>query len=189
LIGGRKISILIMVILLAIASCTTERHYRLLSFFFDGVPAPDTIITDTLHAGTLHSLTVASADSLNERADQAYTVHYPYMENDCQSCHDKDSPGELVVQEPDLCYMCHDNFESSYKVIHGPVAGGYCTECHNPHQSRNRYMLKRNGQELCTWCHKFSEAPVNDMHTDLGDTDCLMCHNPHGGEDNYLIRE
>jgi predicted CXXCH cytochrome family protein len=42
------------------------------------------------------------------------------------------------------CYICHDNKKEEFqgKVINPPVAGGGCTDCHDPHQSSLKFQLK-----------------------------------------------
>ena len=71
--------------------------------------------------------------------------------------------------------------------MHGPAAGGYCTECHNPHMSKSKKLLIRNGQDLCLECH----APKSDLsaesHKDIEDSECILCHNPHGGKDRKIL--
>ncbi|MEZ4999554.1 MAG: cytochrome c3 family protein [Bacteroidales bacterium] len=184
-----NIKLVVVVFAMIITSCSTEKNYRLLSFFFDGVPSPvNTIQAGDSATGTFDQLT-GGPDSAEIRIVPVYIIHAPYEEKDCMNCHDRNSPGEMIEAEPGLCYRCHEDFESKYKVIHGPVAGGYCSECHNPHQGTNRYMLRRTGQPLCTFCHNLDHAPMNDMHVDLGDTECDLCHNPHGGSDINFIRE
>lgn len=183
-----KILFIVALQLALLLSCSVEKNHRILSFFFDGVVLHDS-------SGVAAAPVTALADQGEEPSDTAtrmvidvLTLHYPFEEKDCMSCHNENSPGEMVMPEPDLCNMCHEDFSSVFPVTHGPAGGGFCTSCHDAHQSRNDYLLTRQGQDLCTWCHDLKQAPDNDMHSDLGDTECTLCHNPHGGEDKFLMR-
>lgn len=184
----RYILSLLTVSALFFASCSTGKNQRILSFFFDGVPLPDSTLASEESSEPLTGYDDQSIDSSMISLVPVYTLHYPYEEKECMSCHNENSLGDMVLPEPDLCYMCHDDFSASYAWVHGPAAGGYCTQCHDAHKSENDYLLKRSGQDICTWCHDLNQAPHNDMHTDLGDTECTLCHNPHGGEDKFLMR-
>jgi predicted CXXCH cytochrome family protein len=172
-------------------SCSASKHYRLLSFFFDGVPSPaDTLATpgDTMNV-TENLFITEERTLIVSRPDSLKTIyHYPYSESECSYCHVENSPAELTARQPDLCYMCHDDFANNYNYQHGPVSGGYCTMCHHPHSSTNTYLLIRRGNELCLFCHTDDQKGPDDIHEGLEDEECLSCHNPHGGDDNYLIR-
>jgi predicted CXXCH cytochrome family protein len=189
-IRNKIVIITIIITALSMTSCSIEKSYRVLSFFFDGVPNPvsDTVTAseDVLLSAEVNNQLIS--DTLSTDLIPVFTYHYPYEEKECSSCHDELSPGNMTLPEPDLCYMCHEDFSGKYTFIHGPVAGGYCTSCHNAHQSKNSYLLLRTGGNLCTWCHDTTEAPSNEMHDGMEDYDCTMCHNPHGGEDKMLIR-
>jgi len=169
-------------------SCSTDKNRKALSFFFDGVPQPDTVAALTDTGSRPSESNVETGDSALARVVTVYTLHYPFEEKECMSCHNENSPGEMVLPEPDLCYMCHDDFANQYEVVHGAVVLGMCTSCHQAHQSRYNYLLKMTDQTLCTQCHDLEQVLQNEMHSDIGDTECTLCHNPHGGSDQYLIR-
>jgi len=182
------IKIIILIQLLCIVvSCSPKKSNRVASFFFDGVPVKDT----SLLAGNLKN----SSDSLNSdvfRAEEmvsssGFTVHYPYQEKECYSCHDEKSKSDLLMPQPALCYTCHDDFSAKYKKVHGPVASGYCTSCHNAHMSKEKKLLIRTGQQLCLFCHDSAPLLKSETHKDIADEDCILCHNPHGGEDRYIL--
>jgi predicted CXXCH cytochrome family protein len=46
--------------------------------------------------------------------------------------------------EGKLCNQCHDK-EFTGEVTHPPVKERKCTECHDPHQSPNEFMLRGEG--------------------------------------------
>jgi predicted CXXCH cytochrome family protein len=168
-----------------IISCTPQEKYRVLSFFFDGVPEP---ISEHL---TISLDSISNNDGVNATAalrDEKPTqyIHEPYQ--DCESCHTPSSMGSLRKKQPMLCYDCHDNFNESYNKLHGPVQGGYCTSCHNPHKSKIQNLLVEKGAKLCYQCHESSVIGQSNMHADIGETNCINCHNPHGGVNkNYMV--
>lgn len=144
----------------------------------------------------------------------AYFVHGPKAQGECNQCHESSDSyafrktdgtgtsaltsgrsvsGRLVQPVSVLCVDCHAS--KSQKVVsgdhlwlHGPVAQGECTLCHQPHQSEFRYfLLKKNSVELCGDCHAKGYISVNEGHT-KGE-ECISCHNPHAGKDRLLLKK
>lgn len=172
---------------LILSQCSPRASRNLLTFFFDGAPLQDSSL-----ATGADPLTVLQ-DSANYLADTEPTAvetmvnHYPYQEGDCRICHDPVSPAMLVEPEPGLCYLCHEDFNEQYNYLHGPVAGGYCTACHNPHRSENSGLTRFTGQQQCIGCHLPEQMERSEMHQDLEGMSCTDCHNPHGGEDRFIL--
>jgi predicted CXXCH cytochrome family protein len=115
---------------------------------------------------------------------------------DCSSCHrqaggkihPKDKGAVTLTEEgAKLCYQCHDS-KATLKYVHGPVASGDCTACHDPHHADNLKLLKLAGAALCLQCHedmfkhKHNHAPV-----EAGD--CLACHDPHQSSERKLLKK
>lgn len=122
-------------------------------------------------------------------------VHKPVKEGKCVSCHDPhNSPNNKLLlpklytgyfNEAKLCYLCHTNMRQKFSVkIHQPVVVGGCNDCHLPHESDTRKLLKYSeDKDMCLSCHELSayEDPINKKHSlDKIHTKCLGCHNPHG---------
>jgi predicted CXXCH cytochrome family protein len=176
-----------LAIFIVLVSCSPKVHKNFLTFFFDGVPVRDSIKTES---SRIESEDKSKSDVFRPvpiEVNSSYTVHYPYKEKECYSCHDENSKSELLMSQPGLCYSCHENFVDKFKYVHGPVAGGYCTSCHNPHMSKIKKLLLRSGQDLCLNCHLPESVLKNDTHKDIADSECTVCHNPHGGEDRYIL--
>jgi len=174
------------VIMLAVA-CSVEKHYRTLSFFFDGVPDPEaarrTALPDSLKsaaADTSHLGTVSPELSFN--------FHQPYIEKKCDDCHNRGSMGSLALPMPGLCYQCHKELGVDKTWQHGPSSGGYCTQCHEPHRSKNEKLLKKTGSALCFGCHDSRMLEGGGFHDDPENSSCTGCHNPHGSENHSLLR-
>jgi predicted CXXCH cytochrome family protein len=178
-----KILLAILIVITTI-SCAPETRYKVLSFFFDGVPNPEKIgefPKDTLDK---------SQPQLESTKSKQLTIniHKPYEDRTCETCHEVKNSFKLISKEPDLCYNCHESQEKDYKFVHGPVASGYCTECHNPHSSEYAKLIIKDDQNLCYKCHQKSDVMANEIHADIGITKCWDCHNPHGGADRTMQR-
>ena len=51
-----------------------------------------------------------------------------------------------------LCGRCHE-LDLTRRYVHGPLASGGCTVCHDPHSSRYRYLLVSDSDGFCLSCH------------------------------------
>ena len=120
-----------------------------------------------------------------------------------------------------LCLLCHDDFSKESPGneglwIHGPVAGGWCVMCHDPHASPYQsLLLERSIVNICSGCHRVEDlvavtpehrqedAPGGDETGDqdlelkeAGEVekairvveDCTGCHDPHRGSDRRMLR-
>jgi len=174
--------------LLVLSQCSPYTGKNLLNFFFDGVPESDTLLAGTMDPEDAAPDSLALSEGMPVLSGPSHTVHYPYEEGECASCHNENSLGTLVEAQPDLCYLCHEDLSASYGYLHGPVAGGYCTSCHDPHRSKSGKLLRLTGEALCFYCHEKESVVKNEMHQDLEGMFCMDCHNPHGGEDKYIFQ-
>jgi predicted CXXCH cytochrome family protein len=183
----RKGTVIGITVLLLAAACSVQDHYRTFSFFFDGVPNPETIRQTAL----ADSLKAAATDTSSVFAQAAITtsfIHQPYLEKKCAECHNSGSMGSTKQLMPELCYQCHTSFAEQYVFEHGPSAGGYCTQCHNPHQAKEEKLLVRSGNELCLQCHDAALLAASPFHDLSGETGCVSCHNPHGSNNHSLMQ-
>jgi len=190
LITGRQLLSALPVVLLLIylSGCSTSHNYKTLSFFFDGVPDPSKAAANHTN-DSIHNLdTTLLAQNTTGNANPQSSIHPPYQDKQCNSCHDQSTMGKLIKSPPDLCYQCHEDFTGKYKILHGPVGGGQCTQCHNPHMSTNKDLLIRTSQSLCLHCHESKQVMETEAHLTIKDADCITCHNPHGGDDRNFLR-
>lgn len=177
----------VAVILIPVA-CSVEKRYRMLSFFFDGVPDP---FADSLSVES-DTVLVPEEDSSTFFAHLVkpeFLVHQPYRDRECSMCHEQGSMSNLSTSQPDLCYSCHTNFSEIYSNEHGPSVGGYCTQCHNPHRSKNESLLERQGLDLCLNCHGSDQFFESVFHYPSDELRCDNCHDPHGGNEHSLLRK
>ncbi|MDX2414505.1 MAG: cytochrome c3 family protein [Bacteroidales bacterium] len=178
----------IILILILSASCSVKDNYKALSFFFDGVPDPaDTLVIPESVIKELADNNRLVNDTLEQKVKRVL-YHQPYVNKGCSKCHDRNSVGIMIMEEPDICYQCHDNFNNTYKFIHGPVEGGFCTTCHDPHQSSEGFLLKEPIHDLCLYCHIREDISPGKGHQARDNNACNDCHNPHGGINRLMLK-
>ena len=185
-----RVTIILTMLFISInfIACNKYTRYKTLSFLFDDVPPPidkrisqkDSIATD--------SLVFANIDQpVLKRTTQTIIRHKVFTKTKCKECHSSTYSNQLKEDPPQLCYQCHENFKEDFDFLHGPVASGYCTVCHNPHKSKNEKLLNFPIDKLCVYCHDIADVLKNDTHEDITPAECLDCHDPHGGDDKFLM--
>jgi len=183
---GSRLALALLLVLVtasALAGCSTPRErYRVLSFFFDGVPNPD---------APPKVVAVARPDSEFAPVVTAVvlTVHKPYKEGRCVVCHSSVN-GQIqdFARAYDSCVKCHKKVSTEHALMHGPVAREACRFCHAPHDSVQPALLKDTPIKVCTQCHDkqlLGEYPYQHMD---GQTSCLLCHAGHGGHARYFLK-
>ncbi|MDC0358954.1 cytochrome C [Oligoflexia bacterium] len=118
-------------------------------------------------------------------------VHGPAAAGECKICHAKVGKHKfkLTQQGSLLCYECHEPLVNEAHV-HKPVKDGDCTGCHDPHQSNNRYSLRKPaGPQLCFLCHDDTITKHKFLHRPVADGDCLGCHNSHSSPNKNLLKK
>lgn len=182
-----------------LTGCDAVNRHKVLSTILDGVPAlppPEQICADYMKEKTakLPERAPVSADSgavADATADPAEndSVHRPYGENKCDTCHDKKGKkDDLILPSNQLCFSCHKDF---FKGVfrHGPAAVGDCGSCHLPHNSPNVQLLKTSRKAICATCHKENRAALS-FHNKVAERKliCVDCHNPHYGNSPFFLR-
>ncbi|MEI6455627.1 MAG: cytochrome c3 family protein [bacterium] len=184
--GSVKNDIFFILVVLAFSFLVGCSH-KVLTVFFDGVPESNDSTKVAVKKPAGQTDTLLTAEITANLAGLQNSVHPPFQNKKCILCHDPGSTTKLQTPQPGLCYVCHDDFSLNFKFIHGPVSGGFCTSCHNPHKSNFKKLLIRQGQELCLYCHDSKEVLKQAAHVNIGDADCITCHNPHGGNKRYFL--
>jgi len=181
--AGRSILLLAWFLLGAILiligpSCSSQKNYKVLSFFFDGVPDPNAPI---VAEGSEQTGTGSSPKFLS-------IVHKPYAEGKCSECHEGDTSKFESFQKvsSEVCMKCHAQVINQFPVMHGPVSSGECLLCHNPHESSVRGMLNDDAPAVCAQCHVSEFLPQDPEHQDPKRS-CLECHVAHGAEKHGLL--
>ena len=120
---------------------------------------------------------------------EAY-VHGPVAVNQCAVCHKPTASHEFkaITDTGKLCNVCHESSHFFGKVVHPPAEKGYCTGCHNPHQSPYEFMLRDERSRVCLVCHDKEFAVGKYIHSPEEET-CLDCHSPHAPWEIPAVRK
>ena len=159
---------------------TPQTRYKVLSFFFDGVPPP----------GATSANEDVSKLKKREGLDTAgtYKEHGPYAAKLCNACHDSGS-NALILPIEELCLSCHSQVLGKGKQkLHGPVAAGGCRICHNPHGSQYPYYLIDESKKFCYYCHNEEDVLKREVHRQTSEQ-CTFCHSAHSSTNACLLKE
>lgn len=171
--------------------CDPATTHKITSTIIDGIPA---MPPAEQYCREYHEKKVAEERDLTTKkkvtaeASKSESVHPPYGEKQCDSCHDKTKPDGLVRPRQELCFICHPDIIKE-AFVHGPASVGGCLECHVPHSSQSPSLLKREKSQVCGGCHR-EKRITEGMHTNVMSRGmlCMDCHNPHAGSMRYFLR-
>ena len=155
---------------------SSEQKYKVLSFFFDGVPKPGEEDPSTKNPRERKQLSEAAG---------LYGEHGPFAAKLCSGCHEAGS-NELVLPIEELCLKCHV-LDLKKKKIHGPVASGGCRVCHNPHGSQYQYFLMDESKKFCLYCHRKEDVLKREVHRETTEQ-CTTCHSAHSSDNEFLLK-
>lgn len=142
--------------------------------------AADSCITATCHSAVL----------------AAKRPHSPAKDGDCLSCHKQTSPQHPVQDQKNftltatgekLCATCHES-PGKGPVVHPPVRDGDCLDCHHPHGSDSRFLLRSSDLSvLCFNCHDKTSFSKAQKHGPAAAGECTACHDPHRSAGKKLL--
>jgi predicted CXXCH cytochrome family protein len=168
-----------LVALLFWPGCSEKRDYKLLSFFFDGVPDPNAPRAGMPGAGGRGAAgTVVMA-----------STHKPFAEEKCPVCHtNKQGLGfQSTTLGAEVCLTCHKTLLKAHPYMHGPVTAMACLWCHDPHETAFPHLLKAASPDICLQCHDRELLSANPPEHVAGGS-CLNCHSGHGSSVRYLLK-
>ncbi len=123
----------------------------------------------------------------------ARTVHSPVVIDGCETCHEGTADNLKEGGGPALCLGCHAEIgkqAAAAMVPHLALEEGRCTDCHNPHASRQKHLIKAPAGRACIACHdEQAISPGEVEHGVIKLIGCWACHEPHGGENPKLLRQ
>lgn len=166
--------------------CNDVERHRILTFFFEGVPPVDAVFRPVgirrTRVGIDGSTTIGIVDERRVRIAQQKRGSQHASASQCDKCHFGRmgaNQGRLAKPVPELCYSCHDNFETGDGNLHGPIVVEECMFCHESHQSAYVHLQKAAQPDLCYRCHLREDMGTIVDHEDKLDTICTDCHDPH----------
>lgn len=115
----------------------------------------------------------------------------------CSDCHNpmaRFSANGLMKKAgiTETCQSCHQQQRAEFKKrSHMPVPEGKmtCEDCHNPHGSTTRPLLKADSvNEVCYACHAEKRGPFLWEHAPVREN-CLNCHAAHGSNNDKLLNQ
>ncbi len=169
--------------------CSRGTRYQVLRVFFDGIPVADSLRTDNSGSPPEHAVPAANAVQDTLQTERPAWYYHPAQDaSECKACHDIGQSFRLYAQAAELCGRCH-TFKDN-PIVHNPVEGNACTECHNPHGSQNEHILVATERELCATCHdvwadEFEVA--GSTHAPVSAGKCGQCHDPHASKHQTLL--
>ncbi|MCL5024678.1 MAG: hypothetical protein M1497_15190 [Nitrospirae bacterium] len=172
----KKLTFVVMLLILMafVYGCEGKSSYKVLSFFFDGVPPP----------GQAKSEAGREAKTEGTQPKTTYREHGPYAARQCEACHVRGS-NRLVLPIEELCLKCH-TLDLRKKYVHGPLASGGCKVCHEPHGSAYPYLLVAEPKEFCLYCHNRNDIAKQAAHKGV-EAQCTSCHDAHSSDKKYLL--
>jgi len=113
----------------------------------------------------------------------------------CASCHEVHAARDPVMDklaQQEKCFACHQRTRAAtFRASSHPLRFGEmtCTDCHNPHNGANDFMLTRSTvNDTCYTCHAEKRGPFLWEHAPVSE-DCSLCHNPHGSNHDALLKQ
>lgn len=199
MLSGKKLIILCSMMLVGvfpviITGCDREARYKILTFFFEGVPPLDgeenAVETEITTVDKSPQPAVAQKKNISRILQQRRSSKHDWVA-DCNKCHMGgmgSGKRQLIRPMPDLCYSCHTNYYAAAGYLHGPIAVGECVFCHNPHKTKYVYLQKAPQPELCYRCHVRENMVTITGHKENMETICTDCHDPHVSSMKMLLK-
>ncbi len=191
---------------LLVAGCSTVTRYRVLSFFFDDVPPPAGIPPELVRQAPAarpspwgkeaaptgpQAATRPGETPPAEPPPKPVVYHPPYRLRQCTACHASESSFKPPTDQIAVCGKCHADHVKwpSDAWVHGPVALGRCTLCHEPHKGQYKELLTTPQPGLCFTCHDKQRLLSRSYHEQGDVTTCSRCHDPHSAGNEYLLAD
>jgi len=124
-------------------------------------------------------------------------AHPPFADGNCGGCHrmEGERVGPVERADRELCLSCHEELREAgcrlYSHIQSGLQSNPCLDCHSPHLSKGKDLLRREEKRLCFSCHRDTEQRVLGEeglyhHPDLDR--CSRCHEVHGSNELTMLK-
>ncbi len=183
-----KMTVIAVTTILLGSACSQTSRYRVLTFFFEGVPPPGGFV-DGPNEGQDGSGVPGAFGALPPKR-QTRHLHPPFKDMECRKCHDMYAGKMVKLPEEGLCLDCHAEFLDERPFLHGPAAVNACLLCHHYHESERPKLLLDEAQSLCLICHVREDLLQGEHHDTMESTEggCTTCHDPHGGNNRFFLK-
>lgn len=176
-----------------IVACSQTTRYRVLNFFFDGVPPPGAASSSGAAEARARDADRAPAApaARQDRTDRGVVVyaHPPYRNNRCGTCHNPQDGQLYKTAREGLCLPCHASLTREPAYVHGPAAVNACLFCHHHHSAPYPKVLLYDATQTCLRCHDAADLTEGQHHATAKEESCVACHDPHGGNNRFFIKE
>ncbi|MFH1287300.1 MAG: cytochrome c3 family protein [bacterium] len=157
----------------------------------------------------------ASCDVCHKENTQKTASTHPVYKKDCSACHLSHGKNpSLSLKKPlnDLCRDCHETDNTDFILKHNKYSVNKlnCVDCHSPHYSNDRKLLRGHKlviQGKCNSCHINDSAgfrliedvktlcyvchtvQLNKKHSNLRSGNrCGLCHKSHGSGYRFILQ-
>ena len=187
------------ILVLCVIGCNQDARYKVLTFFFEGVPKPGEENPRSrwnVNRGNVSAVQGTESGQENElalvrgKSGQKRSSRHGFS-RDCAKCHTgglTSGQQDLRTPLPELCYSCHADLYQESDYIHGPLNVGECVFCHDPHQSAYIHLQKAPQPDLCYRCHQRDDIAMIPGHDLALESICTDCHEPHGSPNPKLLK-
>lgn len=110
----------------------------------------------------------------------------------CHSVHNSAAPKLLKVDQPNLCFSCHNDVKPAFDMpFHHKVNEGLvkCSDCHDTHGTFGNNNIRSTADQnaICSKCHTETRGPFVFEHAAVKAEGCTGCHTPHGSQNARLL--
>ena len=133
------------------------------------------------------------------------TAHTPFLEKKCSRCHYAPGAGKgagVQKKGAELCTECHrqmlEDTWNKNRVHWSLLDEDACLNCHNPHATKQKGLVKGSTSQVCGACHAdtvelqaWSRADPENKHLcePVKKGNCVVCHDPHASNNVLLMRK
>jgi predicted CXXCH cytochrome family protein len=129
-------------------------------------------------------------------------AHAAVTERKCTECHERAPSLRTKQKATELCRKCHRrtvDLALDKNRVHWPLLDDVgCLNCHGPHATKERNLLKDSVVNVCGTCHedtvRLQKWSINNKKNEticepVKKGNCIACHSPHAGDKALLFTQ